>query len=328
MKNLIRYCFPLIILLFIVSCSDNKDEETKGVPLQTAEGISKVDLSDRSEWKLMIGYIYSYSTSASDYNFSIDKNKIMVLSPKDQPFLFDRSYKEGDTGYAPLWLVSKDYTTRTKTSPTPPVYPNIKDQSTAEKFFNADALCCNYQSTVSPHIKDLVFTHANALLEFETEGLPENAKIEVYNYGRITPLRDSNNTNRYKAIAVANREYGPSAITITIDNKSYIAFISEGSLEADTHYTFKVKPDMEAKEFVIAFRIFLPIFSVILIMNCILGILSKVAPQMNMFSVGIQMKLLAGLAVMFLTVFLLPKVANYIFYEMKLMVQLFIEGMH
>ena len=251
MKNLIRYCFPLIILLFIVSCSDNKDEETKGVPLQTAEGISKVDLSARGEWKLMIGYIYSYSTSASDYNFSIDKNKIMVLSPKDQLFLFDRSYKEGDTGYAPLWLVSKDYTTRTKTSPAPPVYPNIKDQSTAEKFFNADALCCNYQSTVSPHIKDLVFTHANALLEFETEGLPDNAKIEVYNYGRITPLRDSNNTNRYKAIAVANREYGPSAITITIDNKSYIAFISEGSLEADTHYTFKVKPDMEAKEFVI-----------------------------------------------------------------------------
>ena len=80
--------------------------------------------------------------------------------------------------------------------------------------------------------------------------------------------------------------------------------------------------------FVIAFRIFLPIFSVILIMNCILGILSKVAPQMNMFSVGIQMKLLAGLAVMFLTVFLLPKVANYIFYEMKLMIQLFIKGMH
>ena len=83
-----------------------------------------------------------------------------------------------------------------------------------------------------------------------------------------------------------------------------------------------------ADSFVIAFRIFLPIFSVILIMNCILGILSKVAPQMNMFSVGIQMKLLAGLAVMFLTVFLLPKVANYIFYEMKLMIQLFIEGMH
>ena len=57
MKNLIRYCFPLIILLFIVSCSDNKDEETKGVPLQTAEGISKVDLSARGEWQLMFGYI-------------------------------------------------------------------------------------------------------------------------------------------------------------------------------------------------------------------------------------------------------------------------------
>ena len=80
--------------------------------------------------------------------------------------------------------------------------------------------------------------------------------------------------------------------------------------------------------FVIAFRIFLPVFAVIMILNCVLGILSKVAPQMNMFSVGIQMKLLTGLIVMLLTVFLLPKVSNYIFYEMKLLVKLFIEGMH
>lgn len=79
--------------------------------------------------------------------------------------------------------------------------------------------------------------------------------------------------------------------------------------------------------FVIAFRIFLPIFAVTMIANCILGILSKVAPQMNMFSVGIQLKLLVGLTVMFVTVFLLPDVANYIFKEMKTMIVLFIEGM-
>ena len=79
--------------------------------------------------------------------------------------------------------------------------------------------------------------------------------------------------------------------------------------------------------FVIAFRIFLPVFAVTMIMNCILGILSKVAPQMNMFSVGIQLKLLAGLAVMFLTIFLLPDVANYVFKEMKALTILFIKGM-
>lgn len=79
--------------------------------------------------------------------------------------------------------------------------------------------------------------------------------------------------------------------------------------------------------FVIAFRIFLPVFAVIMITNCILGVLAKVAPQMNMFSIGMQLKLLVGLVVMFLTVFLLPDVANYIFKEMKAITILFIKGM-
>ncbi len=79
--------------------------------------------------------------------------------------------------------------------------------------------------------------------------------------------------------------------------------------------------------FVIAFRIFLPVFAVTMILNCILGILAKVAPQMNMFSVGMQVKLLVGLAAMFITVFLLPDIANFIFKEMKVMVTLFVKGM-
>lgn len=79
--------------------------------------------------------------------------------------------------------------------------------------------------------------------------------------------------------------------------------------------------------FVIAFRIFLPVFAVTMILNVILGILSKVAPQLNMFSVGMQIKLLVGLGVMFLTVFLLPDIANYIFGEMKTLTILFIKGM-
>lgn len=79
--------------------------------------------------------------------------------------------------------------------------------------------------------------------------------------------------------------------------------------------------------FIIAFRIFLPVFAVIMIANCILGILAKVAPQLNMFSVGMQIKLLVGLVVMFVTVFLLPDIANYIFKEMKILTTLFIKGM-
>ena len=80
--------------------------------------------------------------------------------------------------------------------------------------------------------------------------------------------------------------------------------------------------------FVIGFRIFLPVFAVIMIMNCILGVMAKVAPQMNMFSIGIQLKILVGFIVLFLMIFLYASVADMIFDEIKRMVVLFIEGMY
>lgn len=80
--------------------------------------------------------------------------------------------------------------------------------------------------------------------------------------------------------------------------------------------------------FVIAFRIVLPVFACIMILNCILGIMAKVAPQMNMFAVGIQLKVLLGLVVLFLTVTLLPGISDFIFKEMKRMIVLMIEGMY
>ena len=80
--------------------------------------------------------------------------------------------------------------------------------------------------------------------------------------------------------------------------------------------------------FVIAFRIVLPIFASMMILNCILGIMAKVAPQMNMFAVGMQMKVLLGLLILFLTVSLLPGIADFIFKEMKRMIVSMIEGMY
>lgn len=71
---------------------------------------------------------------------------------------------------------------------------------------------------------------------------------------------------------------------------------------------------------VIGFRIVFPIFAVILITNTILGILAKVAPQLNMFVVGMQLKVLSGLSVMFLTIGLLPGISDFIFTEMKRMI--------
>ena len=77
----------------------------------------------------------------------------------------------------------------------------------------------------------------------------------------------------------------------------------------------------------IGFRIRLPVFCTILILNAILGILTKVSPQLNMFSVGLQLKVLAGLAVMFLTARLLSGAASMVFNEIKKVTVTFVEGM-
>ena len=80
--------------------------------------------------------------------------------------------------------------------------------------------------------------------------------------------------------------------------------------------------------FTIAFRIMLPIFACIMIMNVVLGIMAKVAPQMNMFSVGIQLKIMMGFTVLYLTAFLIPNIADFIFKEMRTILVSFLGGMY
>ncbi len=78
---------------------------------------------------------------------------------------------------------------------------------------------------------------------------------------------------------------------------------------------------------IIGFRIVLPVFCVMLLLNAVLGILAKVAPQMNMFAVGIQLKVLVGLSVLFFTASLLPSAADMVFTEMRELIVAFVEGM-
>ncbi len=77
----------------------------------------------------------------------------------------------------------------------------------------------------------------------------------------------------------------------------------------------------------IGFRIALPVFATIILVNAVLGMLAKVSPQLNMFAVGIQIKVLVGLAVLFVTVGMLPGAADFIFTQMKKMVVAFVEVM-
>ena len=75
--------------------------------------------------------------------------------------------------------------------------------------------------------------------------------------------------------------------------------------------------DFMANYFLIAVRIVLPVFCCMLMINVILGVLTKAAPQMNMFAVGIQIKVVVGIIILILLVQTLPTVSDFIFQEMK-----------
>lgn len=78
---------------------------------------------------------------------------------------------------------------------------------------------------------------------------------------------------------------------------------------------------------IIGFRICLPVFCVILMLNAILGVLAKISPQLNMFAVGIQLKILVGLSVLLLSASMLPDAANFIFRQMKETITAIVGGM-
>ena len=95
----------------------------------------------------------------------------------------------------------------------------------------------------------------------------------------------------------------------------------------DTARLLNVAISFMGRYVLVGFQICLPIFAAILMLNAVLGILAKVAPQMNMFAVGLQLKIFVGLGVLFLTVFLLPRAAEMIFEEAKRMTVAFVEAL-
>ncbi len=68
--------------------------------------------------------------------------------------------------------------------------------------------------------------------------------------------------------------------------------------------------------FILAFRIVLPIFGSMLLVNTVLAILAKVAPQLSMFVIGIQLKVIVGLVVMLVVIELIPGISELIFDKM------------
>ncbi len=94
-----------------------------------------------------------------------------------------------------------------------------------------------------------------------------------------------------------------------------------------TPFLQQIYMDYMVDYFVIGFRIILPIFCCTLVVNVVLGILAKVAPQMNMFVIGMQLKIFVGLAVLFIMVSFLPGITGFIYDEMQKITKLFLQSM-
>lgn len=69
--------------------------------------------------------------------------------------------------------------------------------------------------------------------------------------------------------------------------------------------------------FIIGFRIILPIFAATLTINVVLGVLARIAPQMNMFVIGMPLKVFVGIIILMFITGTFPTIADFIFSEMK-----------
>ena len=62
-------------------------------------------------------------------------------------------------------------------------------------------------------------------------------------------------------------------------------------------------------------------------LNIILGILAKSSPQMNMFAIGIQLKVTVGLLVLTIAIMFVPNIATYLMEKMQQMLTTLIGGL-
>ncbi len=79
--------------------------------------------------------------------------------------------------------------------------------------------------------------------------------------------------------------------------------------------------------FVIGFRIAMPIFIAATILNIILGVMTKSSPQMNMFAIGIQLKIILGMLAMAIMIIFVPNITTYLMEKMDSMLTSVLGGM-
>lgn len=141
--------------------------------------------------------------------------------------------------------------------------------------------------------------------------------------------QEMNNVNNVTSTITGNYyTYMVMLVMLVSDMHLYILKAIVDSFNIIELGNVKIAPDIYVimvkflvEYFIIAFRIILPIFTAMLVTNAVLGVLAKAAPQMNMFVVGMQLKVVIGLVVLFFTASTIGNVSNFIFEEMKVMMK-------
>jgi len=164
---------------------------------------------------------------------------------------------------------------------------------------------------LSANICSTIFTFAGSVADMET-GLSMVTLMDPSSREQISITGGLYNY-AYSMILIGSGMYryllGALVDTYTLIPVNHVNFNMEGLMRATVMFL--------TDYILIGFRIILPIFATMMMLNAILGVMAKVSPQMNMFAIGIQLKVLTGLTILFLTVGLMPAASDMIFAEMK-----------
>ena len=94
-------------------------------------------------------------------------------------------------------------------------------------------------------------------------------------------------------------------------------FIPLGKIGYNEELLYQSIVHFAVRYFVVGFEIILPVFASALLLNIVLGVLAKTAPQMNMFVVGMQLKVIVGLAILLVIVVCIPNITEAIYVTMQ-----------
>lgn len=102
--------------------------------------------------------------------------------------------------------------------------------------------------------------------------------------------------------------------------------IPVGQVNASFGMLYVTVLDFIVQYYNIGFMIAMPIFISMTMLNVILGVLTKSSPQMNMFAIGMQMKVIIGMLALTIVIVFIPGITNILMDRMQTMVNSLIGG--